>query len=406
MPVSGAGGQTQQAQSRGTGQTDLPYILLIGDRLKGCLVASALGDELGLPAEKLSAGQIFKMFGRIADFKFSGEGIPSDDTHQHVKACEALIREPKDSREFQRNFQRRLALQKTEFSYGAGWTPTLLSLKILGFGQLFGDITGRASAGNGVLMRTAAVGVYFAEDPVKRSAFARALALATHNDPMAADSAEFFTHLVALAATSSFQQESPSELLTRAERYLTNPKLKEAVGIARTLAADSGMNPLQAAEKIGTGMYCPVTLSLSLYSFLRHGRNLMKALVETIALGGDTDTRAAILGGLIGAWGGTAQLPESLLGRMQTGRYGIENLNAIAEALVQTKLGDQVDLPRLSQRFRGESFKIRFRNISSIAKIVFHSFLRMPLRASALMGRGKDFSLDFEPASENLSELK
>ena len=52
------------------------------------------------------------------------------------------------------------------------------------------------------------------------------------------------------------------------------------------------------------------------FHFLYHGFGFKKALIETLAMGGDTDTNACIVGGLLGAYHGLEGLPKGPLAKL------------------------------------------------------------------------------------------
>ena len=61
------------------------------DTMMGCLLGTAVGDALGLPAEGLSARRQAKMFPRLDRNRlFGGRGLVSDDTEHAVLTLLAL----------------------------------------------------------------------------------------------------------------------------------------------------------------------------------------------------------------------------------------------------------------------------------------------------------------------------
>jgi len=71
----------------------------------------------------------------------------------------------------------------------------------------------------------------------------------------------------------------------------------------------------------------------SLYAFLRSPDDYWETVCTAIAVGGDTDTMAAIAGAISGARVGVAGLPQSLLSRVNDrGEWGPGELAELARS--------------------------------------------------------------------------
>lgn len=68
---------------------------------RGCLLGTAVGDSLGLPAEGLSAVTVLRRGkGRWKQSFLGSYGMVSDDTEHTVLLCRALMRHPDDADAF------------------------------------------------------------------------------------------------------------------------------------------------------------------------------------------------------------------------------------------------------------------------------------------------------------------
>ncbi|WP_318657233.1 ADP-ribosylglycohydrolase family protein [Cellulosimicrobium composti] len=168
--------------------------------------------------------------------------------------------------------------------------------------------TGR-TAGNGALMRTGVVGLVALDDRVATARAARSVASLTHTDPLAAESCVLWSEAVRVAVVAQ-------RLDVRAGLDLLEPDAAArwsgwiADAEAPQPAADLGQNgftvtALQAAWR------AIATTSAPEGSRSAGRDHLVAALQAAVAVGGDTDTVAAIAGALLGArYGARAVPPE------------------------------------------------------------------------------------------------
>jgi ADP-ribosylglycohydrolase len=160
------------------------------------------------------------------------------------------------------------------------------------------EATGR-SAGNGSLMRTAPVALAYLGDPGELAAAAAELSALTHYDAEAGEACVLWSHAIWHAVlTGELDAEAGLRELTGARRDVWAARLGEA---ERSKARDFEQNgwvvhALQAAwSAIAAAGASPARLRLALEGAVRGGR--------------DTDTVAAIAGGLIGAACGASAVP-------------------------------------------------------------------------------------------------
>jgi ADP-ribosyl-[dinitrogen reductase] hydrolase len=336
------------------------------DRLVGTLLGTALGDAIGLPAEGMSARSIARRFGPIDRFRLMGKtGFVSDDTEQSALIAQSLIRHPDDVDRCVRAFRRSLLGWFCRLPWGVGLATIKASFKIgLGIRP-----SGVMSAGNGSAMRSAIVGVFFADRPAERDAFGRGLAEVTHRDPRAIEGALYVAELAAACASSASDADR-GELHARARGVVTNQQLGQAIDRGAALAR-SGARTEEAAQECGTSGFVVQTLAFATFVFLRHGDEPMKAPTEAIASGGDTDSIGAILGAWIGALHGESGLPSNLIERIHDGPFGPTHLRALAEALALVREGQPARVPAYSRS------AALARNLALYPVILGHGFRRL-----------------------------
>ncbi|RYG47761.1 ADP-ribosylglycohydrolase family protein [bacterium] len=227
------------------------------ERLKGCLLGTAVGDALGLAREGLTAERGRKMFGPLEkpDLLF-GRGMVSDDTELTVLTLQSL--QSADTPEAcASDFARRLRRWVLLIPPGVG-----LATARAGWRGVFGrrwDRMGVPSAGNGAAMRAAIFGAWFGNDP-RREAFVLANARVTHTDSRA---------------------------------------IEAAIRVAAWAAGEP--LPVEASIPNNSNGFAPTTMATVAGCLAAHPRDLQAGVRTAIEAGGDTDTIAAIVGGILGA---------------------------------------------------------------------------------------------------------
>lgn len=253
------------------------------DAVFGCLLGTAVGDAMGLPYEGLPRRWI--PVGVCGHRWFFGRGMTSDDTEHTWIVVEALYVAQGDVAVFERELGRGLRRWFLTMPPALGWATLRACLKlVVGFGP---GRSGVFSAGNGPAMRGAVIGGWFRDDLASIQTFVRSCARVTHTDPKA----EYGALAVALAAAGRL--EAFGELCPDRE-------VVERVRLA-------GMGVFDPGRGVSGYIYDTVPAALSVC--VRHGDDFRQAVLEAIGLGGDTDTVAAIVGGIIGARVGEGGIP-------------------------------------------------------------------------------------------------
>lgn len=303
------------------------------EALAGVLVGTAVGDALGLPMEGLSARRQAKLFPPPLRHRFLGpRGMMSDDTEHTILVAQALLEASHDLAQFERAFARKLRWWLAGLPAGVG-LATLRAILRLWSGQP-PRRSGVWSAGNGPAMRSAVLGVFFADDRLDRGLFVQAATEITHRDPRALIAA------LAVAETAAWMSEACDDVdalldaleglgTTHAEwppivaRFRTAFELNEPVSaFARELGAVKGVSG-----------YALQSVPVAIYAALRHRGDFASAVSEVIACGGDTDTTGAITGALAGARSGTAGIPHEWLDGLADYPRSLDLLEQIAAKL-------------------------------------------------------------------------
>ncbi len=280
----------------------------------GCLLGTAVGDALGLPYEGLSAKRAAILFPDATKHHLIfGKGMVSDDTEHACFVAQALIHSGGDVALFQKRLARSLRWWLLGLPAGVGIATLRSILKLwLGFSP---QKSGVFSAGNGAAMRSAVLGVAYGDDPERLKQFVKASSEITHSDPKA-----YYAALaVALAAHQSASDEIPSpeqylrtlkELLPQDDADELHELLRQAV-----VSAGKGEPVTEFAKDLGSKKgisgYSYHTVPCVLQVWFGKPGDFANGLQEIIRVGGDTDTAAAIFGGIVGAKVGKAGIPDS-----------------------------------------------------------------------------------------------
>ncbi|GAA5161343.1 hypothetical protein GCM10011366_09450 [Ornithinimicrobium tianjinense] len=190
--------------------------------------------------------------------------------------------------------------------------------------------TGR-TAGNGALMRTAVVGLHRLDDRDATAGAARAIAELTHWDPLAGDSCVLWSEAVRVAVTEGvLDLRSGLDLLPAARRDDWLRRIEEAETREPTSFRDNGFT---------------VTALQAAWSSTHHTQpsepgpdHVAAALHAAIAIGHDTDTVAAIAGGLLGARYGVSGLPARWTRRVH-GWPGLRSHDLVRLAVLTARRG-------------------------------------------------------------------
>ncbi|WP_405509856.1 ADP-ribosylglycohydrolase family protein [Streptomyces cyaneofuscatus] len=276
-----------------------------GDRAAGAVIGSAVGDALGAPFEFGPAGVFSARFpdgvGTLCGGGGWDPGEATDDTQMAVLVSESLLeRGGLDLPDVFDRFRRWAAGEPKDIG--------LQTEDVLTNGEpwdraagLHFQVNGRA-AGNGSLMRATTSAVYFA--PVGRTATmeaARRIAALTHGDRAVWEGTAVFHELVRTALAGD-------DPLTAVPDTLAEVHPDHRPRWAAVLAPD--WHPALATEFNGAVWPC---LGTALWA-LRTTDTFESALATAVDVGGDTDTVAAVTGGLAGAVYGIDAVPDRWTG--------------------------------------------------------------------------------------------
>jgi ADP-ribosylglycohydrolase len=318
------------------------------DQLAGSLLGQALGDALGFVVEA-EPPEVARSY--VEDWLRAGRG--GERSHPHFPFGQ-YTDDTQFARELLLSFEERAGWDPAAFAgrlaalfregrdVGAGWGTRSAALRLASGMHWSRAATPSPYAGNGSAMRAGQIGLLFPDerDTVRVAgeqsrithldrrcaagavAVARAVALAGARQPL--DSGPFLEEIAASA-----QQEDTS--VGAAIRGLIHWASLES-GAAAQHVHGSGLDAGHSSWH-GISAFVIPSVCWSLYAFLRSPDDYWETICTAIAVGGDTDTMAAIAGAISGARLGLEALPAKYLSRLtDRGSWGAEALTRLARS--------------------------------------------------------------------------
>jgi ADP-ribosylglycohydrolase len=343
--------------------------------VSGCIIGTAVGDALGLPYEGLSPNRARRLFKSCDRHHFLfNHGMMSDDTEHTCMVAEALIISVGDVNRFAKELARRLRYWLLGLPAGIGFATLRSILKLwLGFPP---NKSGVYSAGNGPAMRSAIIGVCYGADESKLKELVAASTAVTHTDPKAywgalavalaahescasrqIDGIKYYHRLANILAT-----ENAEEFLSLIDRAVTS--------VTQGRSTQEFVDSLNLKKGI-TG-YTYHTVPAVIHAWLLNPRSFKNAVMEIIECGGDTDTTAAILGGIVGAGVSQDGIPQVWIDGLWEWPRTVKWMRLLGGQLQDMIVSEQTAKPA-SLPFAGNVL----RNLLFTLIILLHAFRRL-----------------------------
>ncbi|MBB4960788.1 ADP-ribosylglycohydrolase family protein [Micromonospora polyrhachis] len=170
---------------------------------------------------------------------------------------------------------------------------------------------GQGSCGNGAAMRVAPLGAYFADEPQRVAEEAARSAEVTHSHPEGIAGAVAVALAAGLAGAARWGEARPSamEFLTALTDWVGRGEVRDGVRRARDLF---GRGVEEAAYELGNGSRVTAqdTVPFCVWVAATHLDDYPAAVTACVRAGGDIDTTAAIVGGIVAAYTGIGDQPE------------------------------------------------------------------------------------------------
>ena len=302
------------------------------EQFEGCLLGQCLGDALGAPVEGFPGGECEDyVFRQLREWWHDADaesyypfGQYTDDSQLARELLESLVEHNGfDAADYADRIRR---MFEENLIVGRGIACEMAANRLIE--GVSWDKAGcpPPTAGNGTAMRAAPVGLIFFDHPSEMITIARQQGWITHRDSRCDAGSIAIAGATGLALRGEVEpgafcaqladwmeeahqdfatyirelpmhlDQSPREVLSWAQRLGLEPDYKEAW---------PGISPFVIPSVIW-----------SIYCFLLSPDDYLHSISQSIAVGGDVDTTAAMTGAISGAYNGVTALPNHLLDRL------------------------------------------------------------------------------------------
>jgi ADP-ribosyl-[dinitrogen reductase] hydrolase len=177
-------------------------------------------------------------------------------------------------------------------------------------GDPFSGSTDIDTAGNGSIMRLAAVPMFYANEPERAIEFAAQSSRTTHGSVTTVDACRYFAALLVGALNGAGKNELLSDHFSPPKDYWkSHPLANEIQEIAR------GSFRRRKPPQIRGAGYVVWSLEAALWAF-HESSDFRQGCLLAANLGDDVDTTAAIYGQIAGAFYGEAGIPQEWLDKL------------------------------------------------------------------------------------------
>jgi ADP-ribosylglycohydrolase len=263
--------------------------------LEGLAIADAIGEMLAYRHHQAPA--------TIENGLPAGPWLRTDDSEMAISIVEGLqqyghIHQAALARRFAWRYEREpdrgygsmTRAQLNEINRGGDWRQ--------GAANAFG---GAGSMGNGGAMRVAPLGGYFADDLKRVVEEARLSATVTHTHLEGVAGA--IAVAIAAAGTWRLRKESNArragQLFEIVLEHTPESKVRRGILLASQTPAQIEVKAVARALGNGSLVTAPDTVPFAIWSAAHHLDDYAGAMKQTIVAGGDCDTNAAIVGGIV-----------------------------------------------------------------------------------------------------------
>lgn len=296
----------------------------------------------------------------------------SDDTEHACMMAQAVIASGGEPDRFARSLAWRLRFWLTGLPAGVGMATARATLRL--WAGTSWRRSGVHSAGNGPAMRSPILGVLFAAQPVLLRELVKRSTVMTHTDPKAFQGA-MVVAMAAREATIGRGVVQPDVFLELVEAELGDVEMLSL--LRRVLASvargeSTGDFAQEMGLEQGVSGYMFHTVPVVLHAWFSFPKDFEAAVATVIGCGGDTDTGAAIVGGIVGAAVGVDGIPAPWRDGIMEWPCGLPWIEQVA---LHSAAAARDGIPGRPCRFNIAGQLLR--NVFFLAVVLLHGFRRL-----------------------------
>lgn len=348
--------------------------------IEGLLFGIAVGDALGLAYEGLSRRQILRRLRRRPPryALLGNRGYGSDEIQMAGMTGQAILRSVCKSENFLDSLAWSFRWWFVGLPFGIGLGTAKACIKLwLGFNP---ENSGSRSAGNGPAVRALVIGAALngtdVESRIER--WSQLSSMLTHRAPAAVTGSILLAQAASIAIVEEVNSTNRLSILDRLIEQTRTEELESLLTQLRP-CLEANLGPARVAKRFGwkkgISGYMPHTVTMAIYCWLRYHDNFEKGVHSAIRLGGDTDSVAAITGGLIGISAQVDAIPDELLANYRDWPADLKWHEHLATRLTEWPHGEEDILSAPAEPFFWPGQIVR--NLVLIPVVIAHVFGRM-----------------------------
>lgn len=298
------------------------------DKIFGSLLGLVLADAMGARFEGSQPDHLREEFRNrqaLFDYALQRESLLYTDDGQMALALTEYLSENStiEPRELMRGFVQAYEAWR---GYGRGARAVIEAFRDdAEYEYMAEHLFPGGSLGNGGAMRSAPVGLRFADDHAQVWSQAKQSAWPTHRHELGIEGAQLIALSTALAATES--EITPAILAGKLLPYCST------IVFTNRLNRLSQIEDIEDIAQFGNGIEAHESVVTAIACFSLFPDDFREAVACAYWQGGDTDTIGAMTGALVGARVGSRVGDGLPLDRLEDGQPFIEYLRGLAERL-------------------------------------------------------------------------
>lgn len=298
------------------------------DKIFGSLLGLILADALGARFEGLEREQLQESFDDAAaalEYACQRETLRYTDDGQMTLVLAEFLSENSeiDPRDLMRCF---VQAYEPWRGYGRGARALLEAFRDNAEYEFMAEhLFPGGSLGNGAAMRSAPVGLRFADNRATLWREAKHSAWPTHRHELGIEGAQLIALATGFAATQDSMTPTAlaTELMPMCSTIVFQNRVECLAHVKTQEDVSQFGNGIEAHESVVTALAC----------FGLYPRDYRRAIATAIWQGGDTDTIAAMTGALVGAHIGSGFSDTMPLDRLEQGAGFVADIRALAQRL-------------------------------------------------------------------------